>query len=104
MLGILNSVGRSIYFKLVLIFVATAVIMAMSVGGIVRYVADERPYRGFVGKNMAQYSMYIIDEIGTPPKHYKSTTDSGQIQDIHSDQISGSDLVVLDATAKQRSR
>jgi len=66
-IGLLNRVGRSIYFKLVLIFVATAVVMAIAVGGIVRYVADERPYRGFVGKNMAQYSMYIIHEIGYPP-------------------------------------
>ncbi len=72
MLEILNSVGRSIFFKLVLVFVATAVIMVITVGGIVRYVADERPYRGFVAKNMAQYSMYIIREIGAPPNIEKA--------------------------------
>ena len=72
MIGLLNRVGRSIFFKLVLIFIATAVIMATAVGGIVRYVADERPYRGFVGKNMAQYSMYIIHEIGSPPNIEKA--------------------------------
>lgn len=59
--------ARSIFFKLVLIFIATAIIMALAVGSVIRYAADERPFGGTVKKNMAQYSMYLIDEIGSPP-------------------------------------
>ncbi len=69
MIGFLRKVGRSIFFKLVLVFIATAIVMAMAVGGIVRHVADDRSYRGLIGKNMAQYSMFLIDEIGNPPKY-----------------------------------
>ena len=63
----IRKISRSIFFKLVLVFVATAVIMAVVIGAIVRYVADEGPYRELIGKNMAQYSMYITNEIGVPP-------------------------------------
>lgn len=69
MIRIIRNVGRSIFFKLVLVFIATAIVMVMAVGGIVRHVADDRSYRGLIGKNMAQYSMFLIDEIGKPPKY-----------------------------------
>jgi signal transduction histidine kinase len=68
----INKIGRSIFFKLVLVFVVTALIMVTAVSTIVRYVVDESPYRGLIGKNMAQYSLFIIDEIGVPPDTRKA--------------------------------
>jgi signal transduction histidine kinase len=66
-IAFLKRIGRSVFFKLVLVFVATAVIMAFAVGSIVRYAADERVHRGLIGTNMAQYALYLADEIGSPP-------------------------------------
>jgi signal transduction histidine kinase len=71
-MNVFRRFARSIFFKLVLIFVATAIIMALAVGSIIRYAADERPFGGIVKKNMAQYSMYLIDEIGSPPELEKA--------------------------------
>lgn len=72
MINFIKKFGRSIFFKLVLVFVVTALIMAAAVSAIVRYVVDESPYRELIGKNMAQYSLYIIDEIGIPPDTLKA--------------------------------
>ena len=68
----IRKVTRAIFFKLVLIFIATAVVMALAVGSIVRYAADDRPYGGLVRKNMAQYTTLLIAEIGFPPDTEKA--------------------------------
>ena len=67
MISFLRKIGRSIFLKLVLVFIATAVALAIAVGSIIRYVASDSPQRQLIGKNLAQYSIYLVDEIGTPP-------------------------------------
>ncbi|MDJ0958849.1 MAG: HAMP domain-containing sensor histidine kinase [Arenicellales bacterium] len=67
MISFLRKIGRSIFLKLVLVFVATAVALAIAVGSIVRYVASDSSQRQLIGKNLAQYSTYLVDQIGTPP-------------------------------------
>ena len=67
MIAFLRKVGRSIFLKLVLVFIATAIALAIAVGGIVRYAASDNPQRQLIGKNLAQYSIYLVDQIGTPP-------------------------------------
>lgn len=67
MLKFIRNIGRSILFKLLLVFVLTAVVLVLVVGGIVRHYTDESPHRELIGRNLAQYSTYLIDEIGAPP-------------------------------------
>ena len=67
MISFLRKIGRSIFLKLFLVFVATAIALAIAVGNIVRYVASENPQRQLIGKNLAQYSTYLVDQIGAPP-------------------------------------
>lgn len=71
-MNVIARVTRSIFFKLVLVFIVTAVVMAMAVGSIVRYAADERPYGGMIKRNMAQYAGYLMREIGRPPDLVKA--------------------------------
>ena len=67
MISFIQKIGRSIFFKLVLVFALTAVALVIAVGTIVRYVADEQPYRELIGRNLAQYSTYLVQQIAAPP-------------------------------------
>ncbi len=67
MLTFIKKIGRSILFKLLLVFLITAVVLVLAVGSIIRHYADDSPHRRLMGKNLAQYSIYLIQEIGVPP-------------------------------------
>ena len=67
MFAFIKNIGRSILFKLLLVFVVTAIVLVMAVGSILRHYADNGPYRQLIGRNLAQYALYLTNEIGIPP-------------------------------------
>lgn len=67
MINLIKNIGRSILFKLLVVFVVTAIVLVLVVGGIIRNFAEGGPQRQLIGKNLAQYSTYLTNQIGVPP-------------------------------------
>jgi len=68
-----KNIKRSIFFKLLLIFLATAVLLASLSAVVINYIVDpERLTHHAIENNLHRYSQYLIAEIGTPPDFQKA--------------------------------
>jgi len=65
---LVGLVKRSIYFRLLIIFFATALMLFALVGGLAHYLSDpERLIHKTIQNNVDQYSTYLAEKIGNPP-------------------------------------
>ena len=68
-----SLLARSIFFKLFLIFLATAVILVVVIRGFFFLGIDRnQSFKADLFKNLTRYSQQLVDEIGTPPKQERA--------------------------------
>lgn len=70
MSNLIRKIQCSIFIKLLFVIVITGVIVIFLIGGFIRYYSSQLylPFK----KNVAHYTNYIIQEIGTPPDIHKA--------------------------------
>lgn len=60
---------RSVFRRLILIFVITSALVAIAIGGFFRWhFAGQGPFRGIFEKNALHYAARLTEEIGAPPR------------------------------------
>ena len=70
MSNLIRKIQSSIFIKLLFVIIITGVIVIFLIGGFIRYYSGQLylPFK----KNVAHYTNYIIQEIGTPPDIHKA--------------------------------
>ena len=70
MSNLIRKIQSSIFMKLFFVIIITGVIVIFLIGGFIRYYSSQLylPFK----KNVAHYTNYIIQEIGTPPDIHKA--------------------------------
>ena len=70
MSNLIRKTQSSIFIKLFFVIIITGVIVIFLIGGFIRYYSSQLylPFK----KNVAHYTNYIIQEIGTPPDIHKA--------------------------------
>ncbi|NJD61154.1 MAG: HAMP domain-containing histidine kinase [Deltaproteobacteria bacterium] len=59
---------RTVFGRMILVFVVTSVLVALAIGGFFRWhFAGQGPFRGIFAKNALHYAARLADEIGIPP-------------------------------------
>lgn len=60
---------RTVFRRLILVFVITSALVALAIGGFFRWhFAGRGPFRGIFAKNALHYAARLADEIGVPPR------------------------------------
>lgn len=60
---------RTVFRRLILVFVVTSALVALAIGGFFRWhFAGQGPFRGIFAKNALHYVARLADEIGVPPR------------------------------------
>lgn len=70
MSNLIRKIKSSIFMKLLFVIIITGIIVIFLIGGFIRYYSSQLylPFK----KNVAHYTNYIIQEIGTPPDIHKA--------------------------------
>jgi len=68
-----SSLRRSIFFRLLLVFLATAILLAVLVASSANYLSDPKRFiHQKIEANLQQYTHYLIQEMGDPPDFQKA--------------------------------
>jgi signal transduction histidine kinase len=71
---------RSVFRRLIIIFVVTSALVALAIGGFFRWhFAGQGPFRGIFEKNVLHYAARLADEIGVPPSETAMRTLSEEL-------------------------